>query len=207
MSMSANSGSSKTTAAACVQQSCQGCEIEGQLLCLHSFRDLANFWVIFMGFALPFFLGMIIGQHWAGLIVWLGLAVLFFGYVEALILCRHCPHYTEEGFLLRCHANYGLPKFPKFNPKPLTKLEQIVWLVYVAILFLWYLPFFIIGEQWLLIGLTTWAVFSAAWTLQSNQCRRCYNLSCPVNRVPKEVRKVFFKNYPEFTKAWNTTDD
>jgi len=190
------------TAKACARQTCEGCEIKGKLLCVHTRQDLANFWVIFMGFAIPFFAGMILGKHWAGLIIWIGLAILFFGYVEAFFLCRHCPHYAEDGFLLRCHANWGLPKIPKFNPKPLNKIEQISWLVYITILFLWYIPFFIRGQQWLLLGLTTWAVFAAGYTLQHNQCRRCYNLSCPLNRVSEDVRKIFFQNYPEFAEAW-----
>ncbi|MCP4752629.1 MAG: hypothetical protein GY866_17210 [Proteobacteria bacterium] len=34
-------------------------------------------------------------------------------------------------------------------------------------------------------------------------CNRCFNLSCPVNRVPEEVKESFFKNYPAFAEAWN----
>ena len=142
---------------------------------------------------------MVIGKFWIGLIVWVILAVLFFGYVEALILCRHCPHYMEEGFLLRCHANWGLPKIPKINTKPMNTAEKVIWLLYVAVLFLFYVPFFIIGQQWLLLGLTTSALLTAAWTLQRTQCNRCYHLSCPVNRVPDDVKKVFYKNYPDFS--------
>lgn len=198
---------SKSTAKACARQSCIDCEIDGKLLCIHTHRDLADFWVIFMGFAIPFILGMVLGKHWIGLAVWFGLAIIFFGYVEALILCRHCPHYAEDGFLLSCHANSGLPKIPRFNPKPLTRVEQISWLAYVAILFLWYIPFFAANQQWLFLGLTSWGVFSAAWTLQRTKCNRCYNLSCPVNRVPQDVRQVFFQNYPQFADAWNIDHD
>jgi hypothetical protein len=145
---------------------------------------------------------MIIGQFWVGLALWIGLAVLFFGYVEALVLCRHCPHYAEEGFLLKCHANSGLPKIPKFDPRPLSKSEQVVWVAYVAVLFLYYIPFFIISEQWLLLVLTSWASLTAAWTIWRTQCNRCYNLSCPANRVPEEVKTAFFENYPVFARAW-----
>jgi hypothetical protein len=195
--------SEKTTAAACSRQHCDGCEIQGKLLCIHTLKDLIDFYVLFVGWFVPFLAGMIIGRFWIGLAAWIGLAGLFFGYVEALVLCRHCPHYAENGFWLRCHANWGLPKLPKFNPHPLNVREKAIWLFYTAILFLYYIPFFIISEQWLLLLLTTTALFVAAWTLQRTQCNRCYNLSCPVNRVPGDVKKAFFKIYPVFHSGWD----
>jgi hypothetical protein len=39
------------------------------------------------------------------------------------------------------------------------------------------------------------------WTLQRTQCNRCYNLSCPINRVPDDVKDSFFRHYP----AWGKT--
>jgi hypothetical protein len=195
--------SDKMTAAACSRQTCEGCEIQGKLLCIHTVKDLIDFYVLFMGWLVPFLAGMIIGRFWIGLAVWIGLAALFFGYIETLVLCRHCPHYAEKGFFLRCHANWGVPKLPKFNPRPLNFWEKSLWLFYAAILFLYYVPFFIMSQQWLLLLLTTTALFVAAWTLQRTQCNRCYNLSCPVNRVPGGVKKVFFKNYPVFHSGWD----
>ena len=191
---------SKTTAAACSRQTCEGCEIQGKLLCIHTSRDLIDFLVPAIGWMIPFAAGMISGRFWVGLAVWVALAVLFFGYVEALVLCRHCPHYAEQGFLLRCHANSGLPKIPRFDPRRMNKAERVVWLVYVAVLFLYYVPFFVVSQQWLLLGLTTWAAIVWAWTVQRTQCTRCYHLSCPVNRVPEEVRRVFFKYFVDFAQ-------
>ena len=192
----------KATAAACSRHTCDGCEIEGRLLCVHTRRDLLDFGVLFIGWAIPFFAGMIIGRFWVGLAVWAGLAIFFFGYLEALILCRHCPHYAEEGFTLRCHANWGLPKFPAFNPRPANGAERVLWLLYVAVLFLYPVPFFVVSRQWLMLALLIWASIVWAWTVQRTQCTRCYNLSCPVNRVPEDVRATFFKYYPKFADAW-----
>jgi hypothetical protein len=193
---------SKTTAAACSRQTCEGCEVHGRLLCIHTREDLMDFAVLVIAYMIPFMAGMVLGKFWIGLAVWMGLAVLFFGYVEALVLCRHCPHYAETGFLLRCHANWGLPKIPRFDPRPVNRVEGAVWLMYGAVLFLYYVPFFVVSQQWLLLALTTWALTAACWTVQRTQCTRCYHLSCPVNRVPEDVRNGFFKNYPEFAKAW-----
>jgi hypothetical protein len=103
------------TAAACSQSECEGCEIQGKLLCVHKPKDLIDFYVLFMG---------------------------------------------------------------------------------------WAIPFFVISEQWLLLTLTSSAMFVAGWTLQRTQCNRCYNLSCPINRVPDDVRDSFFRKYPEFVSAW-----
>jgi len=194
--------SEKTTAAACSQSQCEGCEIQGKLVCVHQPKDLIDFFVLFMGWAIPFFAGMIIGKFWVGMTAWFVLAVAFFGYIEARVLCQHCPHYAEEGFLLRCHANWGLPKIPRMNPRPLNSFEKVVWCLYVALLFLYYIPFFVLSGQWLLLTLTTSALIAAGWTLQRTKCNCCYNLSCPINRVPDDVRESFFRHYPVFGKAW-----
>jgi hypothetical protein len=190
------------TAAACSSETCVGCEIEGKLLCVHTPKDLMDFAVLSIGWLIPFIAGMVIGGFWIPLGVWLLLAAIFFIYVEALILCRHCPHYAEEGLTLKCHANWGLPKIPGLNPYPANKAEKVVWLLYVAVLFLFYVPFFIISQQWLLLAITSWALLAWAWTVVRTQCTRCYNLSCPVNRVPDDVKEHFFEHYPEFAKAW-----
>ena len=192
----------KTTAAACSRQSCEGCEIQGKLLCVHKPVDVVDFGVLAVAWGIPFFAGMIIGKFWVGLFIWLVLAALFFGYFEALLLCRHCPHYAEKGFTLKCHANWGFPKIPRLSPRPLNIVEKIALLFYGAVLFLYNIPFFVASRQWLILIITTWALFVWVWTLLRTQCTRCYNLSCPANLVPEDVRKIFFENYPEFGKAW-----
>lgn len=192
----------QSTAAACSSETCVGCEIEGKLLCVHTPKDLMDFAVLSIGWLIPFIAGMAIGGFWIALGMWLLLAAIFFIYVEALILCRHCPHYAEDGFTLKCHANWGLPKIPGFNPYPANKAEKVIWLLYVAVLFLFYIPFFVISQQWLLLAITSWALLAWAWTVLRTQCTRCYNLSCPVNRVPDDVKERFFSHYPEFAKAW-----
>jgi len=195
------------TAAACSRQTCDGCEIQGKLLCVHTLRDLVDFYVVVIAYMIPFLAGMIIGGFRTGLAAWVGLAVVFFGYIEARVLCRHCPHYAEEGFLLRCHANWGLPKIPKLDPRPMSRGESAVLLLFFGVLFLYYVPFFIVSSQWLLLVITTSALVAATWTVLRTQCTRCYHLSCPLNRVPEDVREAFYRNYPAFAEARHKSQD
>lgn len=174
-----------------------GCELDGKLICLHTKKDLLDFYVIVINIFIPFFAGMIAGGHWYGLLSWGFLAVIFFGYLEALILCRHCPHYKEEGNTLRCHANWGLPKIPAYDPRPMNHTEQIVWLFSAAVIMFYWVPFFIIAKQWTFLswGLTSSTV--STYQMLRTKCNRCYMASCPINRVPEETRQIFYKYYPD----------
>ena len=129
-------------AAACIREVCLSCELQDKLMCVHKKQDLFGFAVLFLNVFAPFILGMIDGGHLYGILVWLTLCIIFFGYVESLILCRHCPHYKEEGNILRCHANWGLPKIPKIDPRRMNKTEQVVWLIY-AVLIVFFLGSFL----------------------------------------------------------------
>jgi hypothetical protein len=92
------------------------------------------------------------------------------------------------------------------NPQPMNSFEKVAWLLYVAVLFLYYIPFFVISEQWLLLTITSSALIVTGWTMQRTQCNRCFNLSCPINRVPNDVKDSFFRHYPQFRKAWDKVE-
>ena len=183
---------------ACICDTCEDCELGERLLCHHTTSEKLDFIVLVIGWFIPFCAGMIIGRHWIGIAVWGALAVIFFGYVEALILCRHCPHYAEPGFFLSCHANAGLPKIPKLDARPLNRTEKIIWLGYVLVLFLYFIPFFIISQQWLLLAINVWAFILAGRMLMRTKCSRCYVVSCPLNRLPGDLREQVYEHYPEY---------
>jgi hypothetical protein len=186
----------------CSQKSCDDCDIRDKIVCVADIKDIIDFGVLAVGYFIPVVAGMILGQFWTGLLFWIVLWVFFLGYFEARVLCRHCPHYGEPGFFLRCHANYGLPKIPLFDPGPASRYEQAAWLIYTSVLVLWYIPFFILSGQWLLLLIASWGLFAAVWTVMRTQCTRCYNLSCPANRIPDDVKEKFFEKYPVIAKAW-----
>ncbi len=188
---------SKVTAAACIRETCEGCEIDGKLMCIHTRQDLLDFYMIICNLFVPFFAGMIVGKYWYGILGWFVLTVFFFGYFEALILCRHCPHYKEEGNTLKCHANWGCPKIPAYNPRPMNRTEQIVWLISAAVIMFYWAPFFISGKQWIFLSWGATAAIVSVYQLVRTKCNRCYMLSCPLNTVPEETRQIFYKYYPE----------
>ena len=167
-------------------------------MCVYSKQDLVGFAVLFMNIFFPFTAGMIQGKHYLGLLVWIILSIIFFGYIEALVLCRHCPHYKEDGKTLRCHANWGLPKIPSYDPRPMNRVEQVVWLLYATILLFFWVPFFIAFKQWVYLAWASVSSFVSIYTVLLTRCNRCYMLSCPVNRVPEEVKQIFYKYYPEY---------
>lgn len=165
-------------------------------MCIHTKQDLLDFFMIAGNIFVPFFAGMILGKHWYGLLSWFVLAVFFFGYFEALILCRHCPHYNEEGKTLRCHANWGCPKIPEYDPRPMNRTEQIVWLISAAVIMFYWAPFFIIAKQWIFLGWGITSSIVSVYLLLRTSCNKCYMLSCPLNNVPEETRQIFYKYYP-----------
>ena len=166
-------------------------------MCIHTKHDLLDFLVLMMNLFVPFFLGMTVGRHWVGLLGWFVLAVLFFGYIEALILCRHCPHYKEEGRTLRCHANWGLPKIPSYDPRPMNRFEQVAWLIYAAIITLYWVPFFIYAKQWLFLIWASVSAIVSIYQIMRTKCSRCFMVSCPINRVPENVKEKYYEYYPE----------
>jgi hypothetical protein len=88
----------------------------------------------------------------------------------------------------------------------LNRVEKAVFLAYVSLLGFYYLPFFLLSAQWLLLLITSWALLTWVWTLLRTQCTRCYHLSCPLNRVPDEVRQEFYRYYPAFRETQTQRD-
>lgn len=192
----------RTTLAACARETCDGCEIEGEIACTQMAADMAEMVLPAAGFFIPFLAGMLKGGHRNALRVWLGLTALFFGYVEIKILCSHCPRYAEEGRFLKCYAHWGFPKIPRYDPGPMSALEKAVWLVCVSALVTYHVPFFIRKRQWRSLLLTTLAAAAFVFTVYRTHCGRCPNLSCPGNHVPEHVREIFSGYYPGIAGAW-----
>ena len=184
---------------------CKDCSIQGRIMCRFDRKDLLGFLMN----VLPFFVVGIAGTIRAGygwtLLVWLFYALFFFFVWEARVLCSHCPYWAEEGSVLHCHANYGVLKIWKYRPGPMSRSEQLQFIVGALILIVFPLVFMVVGGEVLLacIGLTV--AISAGYTLRRTGCNRCINFSCPMKNVPKELVDAYLVMNPVMRAAWEAS--
>jgi hypothetical protein len=178
----------KNTPSFCSQPTCADCGLQGKTTCRQGCGDVLDFMIPATMFLIPFIGGMVVEGYWTALTVWGVLAAPYFVYFQARLVCRRCPHYNSDKMVLTCHAAFGLPKIPKYNPSPTTRGERFFLYAYLIVLFLYPFPFFLLSRQWLLIVVTGWALFSMVWFVQRRLCVQCINLFCPFNRLPADMK-------------------
>jgi hypothetical protein len=181
---------------------CEGCTLGPRLMCRYEFRDTLHFFAI----VLPFFVASIGGMIAAGfgwwLVGWLGYMLFFFFVWEARVLCSHCPYWAEEGRILHCHANYGVIKIWRYHPEPMSRAEQVQFIVGVLIFLLYPVVFTAVGGEYLPAGVALVGAGVFGYLLYREICSRCVNFSCPLNNVPEEVRKSYLERNEEMRVAW-----
>lgn len=184
---------------------CQGCSIEGRLMCHFDSKDMVSFLMSALPFAATAIIGVIQAGYGWHLSLWLAYSLFFFFVWEARILCSHCPMWAEESRVLHCHANNGVIKIWPYRPGPMSKLEQVQFIV-GALLWLGFpFIFMLLGQEYLLalIGLT--AVASGVFAVRKTACSRCINFSCPMNAVPKQIVDAYLDRNPDMRAAWEAS--
>ena len=201
---------------------CIECELNGELICFVD-KKFANQFTIgnitYRVLAIMIFIlsGLLIG-HWWMLISYVSILLLTFVIIEPRLLCSHCPFYEKEGKCLKCWALRGMPKLWKYRPEPISRTEKTIMLVFGTYIDLF--PF--VGMIWGIIHfgynvdenlvkgiglvitsvlfLVVVAYFSKV--LLGNNCKKCANFSCAMNKVPKEVIDSFLNKNPKMKDAW-----
>lgn len=181
---------------------CSDCSIKDRVECRFQRRSLLRFSVIFLFCAIPASAGVILAGYGWFLIGWIAYIAFFLQVWENRILCSHCPYYAEEGAALRCHANYGLRKIWKYQPGPMSRWEELQFMLGLIIFLAYPLPFMVLGGQYLFFVFSSLGVIVFFAVLSTQVCVRCVNFSCPLNRVPKEVVDSFLRNNPSMKRAW-----
>jgi hypothetical protein len=146
--------------------------------------------------------GVIAGGYGWWLLGWAVYMFFFFVVWEGRVLCSHCPYWAEEGKILHCHANYGVFKIWRYRPRPMSRSEQIQFLVGALILMLYPDIFLILAREFLLLAIALASAVSFGYLLWRNICDRCVNFSCPLNHVSKELRDDYLRRNPLIMKAW-----
>jgi len=190
----------------CIQSSCEDCPLLDSLHCHFKGKDLAKFLAAFS----PVFIIGGVGIYRLGiwfLISWIVFILSYFGLIEIRVLCSHCPHYAEPGSSLKCWANYGSPKLWRYRPGPMSKIEKVVFLVGLILIFGYPLALFMIVSKWLLAALYVVAVTGAFIFMRKSMCPRCMNFACPLNLVDEYRKKSFFKRNPNIAAAWESKQE
>jgi hypothetical protein len=111
----------------CEATDCAGCSVAGSVQCHFGPEDLIHFYLI----CFPAFLvggAALFSSGWIPFLIWVGIFITFFGFVEIRVMCSHCPHYAEEKSSLRCWANYGSPKLWFLVPSRDLRTSQCILL-------------------------------------------------------------------------------
>lgn len=102
--------------------------------------------------------------------------------------CSHCPHYIESEGTTKCMFFWGLPKFFRPKPGPLTGLDKALTLFAALIVIVAPLNWLFAEPGLLVIYFLSWAALGAS--VRRHECGRCVYFDCPVNRVPDEIRET-----------------
>ena len=118
------------------------------------------------------------------------------------VLCSHCPFYAlNEGGLV-CIANFGCPKFFRYQPGPISKSKKIQLVIGFIIMSGYPFIFMILGHQYLIFFISLFGLLFFFWGLFNFKCTKCINFSCIFNRVPKNIVDSYLKKNPIMAKAW-----
>ena len=206
------------------ETSCLECDIPENLLCRWDRKRVLKFYGIYLLFTIPSWYGLILFRIWGGfgalVLTYLAFSIVYFIFIEMLVLCSHCPYYNRKGKLLYCQSSkHGMPKIWRYKPGPPNRIEKGVTIIGI-IFFLGFptiaistgLGFFwfkgIIVEIWklsiilVLDVLTVISGFIFIFGLKKNVCSKCINFSCPLNTVPKEFVDAYLRKNPVMREAW-----
>lgn len=136
---------------------CQGCSLKNRLMCRFDSKDMVTFLMSGLAYGVVTIAGVIsVGYGWY-LLLWLAYSLFFFFIWEAWVLCSHCPMWAEESRVLHCHANSGVIKIWPYRPGPMSKSEQVQFIIGALIWLAFPFIFLLSAQAYLLtlIGLST----------------------------------------------------
>jgi hypothetical protein len=183
---------------------CVACDIANSLMCRFELKDLVIFLLAFLPFGVAVVAGMVRAGYGIFLLGWAAYWIFFFFVWEARVLCRHCPYWAEDSRILYCHANYGVFKMWKHDPRPMNASEKLQFIVGAFIFIGYPFLFLCLGREYILALVAMAGLIASGANLKMNTCTRCINFSCPLNSVPKSVVDQYLLKNPTMLKAWES---
>jgi uncharacterized membrane protein len=177
----------------CSKETCINCDIHSKITCHFNPGQLLRFYLI----VLPSLITGAIGVHnysTNSFISWVMIIGLFFLLIGIRVLCTHCPHYDEPSAILRCWVNYGVPKLWRYRPLPMNIFEKAILISGFIIIWGYPIIFISLTRKWILLSVYIFSVVLFFILLNLFQCRKCINLSCPLNSVSIKVKEEFLRN-------------
>lgn len=183
-------------------RTCGRCTLKTSLMCRYDARDTTHFLMIVLPFFVTAIGGVIASGYGWWLLGWLAYMLFFFIVWEGRVLCSHCPYWSEKSRVLHCHANYGIIKLWHYRPGPMSRSEQLQFLVGALLFVIYPLVFLVIGQEYFLAAIGLASATSFGYLLYRNICNRCVNFSCPLNHAPKEMVVAYLKRNPVMQQDW-----
>ncbi len=203
----------------------KGCKLHGSLACRWDAGEYSFLMgvvqippALIMTFTLVL-VGVATGNWW-GMAIFAWLVIIWPLGLETLVLCRHCPFFTDNGKTLTCWALRYWPKWWKYSPRPLQGWEKfVVTYLLFGLPYVWpvgwagygiyhitanYSEFGLVALLGM-IGACFATIVSGVQfflILWAKACNRCVNFSCPFNEVPKQRVDAYLALNPVMKAAW-----
>ncbi len=158
-----------------------------QLKSKHRFADYVYWCMFFLIHVVTGFIAIV--KHsvvWSITYVVIGIALVALVY---RFQCTHCPHYVEGKKRTKCMFFWGVPKFFRARPGPLSFFEKTVPFI-AGIIWVFFPLYWLLLEPdlFILYWLSLIVLFLTIWR---HECTRCIYFNCPMNRVPEDVQRQF----------------
>ena len=201
------------------------CDISRTLACRwdpkeYKFALIGQMPLVFLTILSLIMTHMITGKIWPYFSWWFWFLIIWPLGLETLVLCRHCPYYTDSGKTLTCWALRFMPKWWKPSPKPMNRLEKFVFQYLVWDLSqIWGLPFAAYTSIYIVMNYQKFgaallaamigificlaiSIYQFFHIMKVHNCSRCVAFSCPKNTVPKKYVDKYLERNPVMKEAW-----
>ena len=174
---------------------CDDCELSKTLISRFKNKQLLFFLIVFSTIFLAGNAIFVFNRLF--LIPWIVMIVFYFVFVQPRVICSHCPRYSNpDSKLMICWGTIGSPKIWEYRPGPLALWEKMVFYSGFIIIALYPIVFFILGNNYLFLGLYCILLFIGKQVLHRYYCSCCINFACPLNATSQKIRTRFFDKNP-----------